>query len=455
MEPEDLLNFDTYTFDDLLFFPREKLRLRKVKSGNCEPKAWLIEERLAETGTKLDMATEDTGIGLASGFRSGIVRDREGNYIKLKGIAFGTITPEMSRRGWCGLDEAIDEHIKSLLLLAKGFMGLASTPYFIEESMHPYVKADIWDFVRKFNKPKKYGESSALITPLNKTEFTNALLAYSSLFKVNIGRAKNGTTFQFFRMRTEDADTVFVPQRYSNYKQIPKSEDDCVRSRIHHLGGKSSYVPAFKIDSDTRLDELIYHFTRYELGKESRLYRDSLFHALAYELGNVKARLTAAGFSWGHDLEETNNHIGNAVVDIDRGIVYTKITDVADVQQNPGKMADSSFGLKFKSRKEFIEFTDQEIETLASDFLEPQTFSLANPQKYKYFPDQLREECADIVKVSYYLTLKEYQRLLGEIWPINVPKSRSVPENIKIPSTVFLQSCKVWILGDEEFFRST
>jgi hypothetical protein len=359
---------------DVLFFPRNKIRLMKVRSGNWEPRAWFIKERTTEKATKLELPTEISHEGLTSGYRSGIIKDRNERYWKLKGICLGRLVGEPKIRGLCDIGEAIEEQINSLGLTYEGMPHLEVFPGFIETHQYPLKQPTIDNFLKLYNETRGFIHTK--------------------------------------KVREKDV---------RSFKTEMRKYDGFIKS----LDGKTIkdhyFVSALQIRAETRLDEAMYNLTRKELKGTIKTERDNLMHSLAFRAGIAKASLNLEDFSWGKDLKNTNNHLGNFVlITTQGGMLDIGIVDISDIQRG------SSF------KENYHKHLQEELESLAKDFNSRTTFSTATPLRHRYFPQELKEECINAMKTGYAMMLLYTRYEHKDIRPISKPEKIFVPTNFMI-----------------------
>jgi hypothetical protein len=273
---------------DILFFPRKKLKLRKIRVGNFETKSFFINERLNEKSISLDELTENSFIGLSSGLRSGIVLDEKG-YVKLKGICLkNSAKGYQGYRGRCSINEAFFEQFNAKVIMRTQPYISVMRPLYVEGVHH-------------------------LLNPLLSKE----------------------TTFTFFKTDSGESLKTLIDSGIKIYTDIHKKfkENDL------------RFVSAFRINGDTRLDEAIYHLTLKDVRGEKKTVRDELLVTLCFLAGVSKAYLTKSEFSWSRELEYTPNHIGNFVLSTNKvGNIMVGIADLSglnpDCNFKEGKFYD-------------------------------------------------------------------------------------------------------------------
>jgi hypothetical protein len=356
---------------DVLFFPRNKIKLMKIRSGNWEPKAWFIYSRTKEKATKLELPTEISREGLTSGYRSGIIMDKKGGYWKLKGICLGRLVGEPKIRGLCDIREAVEEQINALGLTYEGLPHLEVFPGFLEVHQYPSEQPTIDNFLNLYNTPRGF-------------------------------------------IRTEKVRENDV----KSFRREMRKYDGFIKSLDRKTIRDHYFVSALQIKADTRLDETVYHLTRKELKGEKMAERDNLMHNLAFRAGIAKASLNLQDFSWGKDLKNTNNHLGNFVlITTPGGMLDVGIVDVSEIQR----------ASSFKSG--YYKHLQEELESLAKDFYSRTTFSTATPLRHRYFPQELKEECINAMKTGYAMMLLYTRYEHQDIRPIPKPEKILVPAN--------------------------
>ncbi len=262
--PED---YKKTTPHDVLFFPRKRIRMMQEWRLYTYEKALFRGRETTDYSTRLEEPTIESGVGLISGLRSAIILDKNGHYLKLKGINAKINKARLNADhgfyyGLCTAMEALWENVY-LESLIKKYSFMAANPGFTE--LH------------------NFGQTNDI--PI-----------------------------------TDDGKTLYSEKLKPNLK---KSEEILIG-----LGSRPA-VSGLEIKSDTRLDETIYHLTKNQLTGKKEKIRDNILHYLCFNAGISKACLTIAGYNWGEFLENTNCHIGNFVIDsTPQGIIDTKIIDV-------------------------------------------------------------------------------------------------------------------------------
>ncbi|MEK6933914.1 MAG: hypothetical protein AABW75_03500 [Nanoarchaeota archaeon] len=198
----------------ILLFPRKKLRVEKLKTNGEKSKVWLIRERLSKTDVLLERPTERTEEALTSGLRSAIVRDKMGDYVRIKGIAPITYLSQKGYRGLCSLTEAFNEQICERMLHLERFNLLPMKSLYIEAMLVPEIISQ-----------------GTIGAKLELSDFANQEKIMNTHHKFNKGNAKN--LFKSFK------------NFFGQFSKLVQ------RERI-------SFASAFTIEGDTRLDEVIY-----------------------------------------------------------------------------------------------------------------------------------------------------------------------------------------------------
>jgi len=365
--------------DDLLFFPRNKIRMIKIRSGNWEPKAWFIHNRTREKATGLELPTETSREGLTSGYRSGIVKDKNGKYLKLKGICLGTLIGEPKDRGLCDLTGAIAEQVNSIGLTYEGFPHLQIRPKYIEAHFFP-LKVTVKEFMEGFRLPRKAVHTQ----------------------------------------KVEEYDTRGMKRELGRYGHFIEKGVEDVLNKGHY------FVSALEIDADTRLDEAIYYLTKKELNGLLKAERDNLLQTLAFRAGYCKAALNLHNASWGKDLKNTNNHLGNFVLhSTENGILDIGLVDISDIQK------------VWHFNGNHHKHLQDELASLAQDFHAKGTYSLASQQRYRHFPEELRRQCEDAMRTGYGTMLMYTRMDCNDIRPIDTPERILVPKQFMITTEEF------------------
>jgi hypothetical protein len=340
----------------LLFFPRKKLKMQKLKSGLWEPRSWFIEDRLPEQSIDLDLETGVTKQGLTSGLRSAIVREGD-RYFRLKGVAPKTYESQrwrkitfskdwaIDKRGLCTLIEAYNEQSINLYLAYLRSSKLCVKPGFIEFFLPPAKKMSegyITDFV---SSP---AAKIDLREPLNQQQYFSQLSSLGEFF-----------------------------DRNNNIRR--------------ELG--SSFVSALEIAGDTRVDEAFYHLTKRKLTGDKKYVRDKLMKYISFSAGAALSSLNGCDISWGQRLDATNSHLGNFVINSLDGFVQVGITDLDSF----GTVAD------FSSRGKFYNFIFMDLKNFSSDFYADYTTSSPTSLPFREFPNYLRKDCLNAFYTGYVL----------------------------------------------------
>lgn len=372
---------------ELLFFPRKKLKMVKIRSGNWEPKSWFIEERLKEYATGLLTPTRSTSEGLTSGLRSAIVLEPNGDYIRLKGVNprlyevqktfFGPASKNKcgDMRGLNTLVEACREQISAALLSWANFACLAIRPSFIELFFPEFHGEDVRGFI------ELYPQTKDLPYRLNTSNQDNAveIIAKFASFK--------GRALDTYNLR------------------------------------KTAWVSAFKITGDTRLDEAIYELTKTEPEKDCIEARDELLRTLSFDAGISLARLNISNMALGGKLEATNSHLGNFVLDRNKRRIQINLCDLDAITDN----------LDFDENHKFWDHIQKDVENYREDFQADYTTSLPTSLRFKFFPNYLREQCFDCFRTGYAIIFANAYKRDKRIVPQIITPSR-----ILVPDRVFL-----------------
>lgn len=374
---------------EILFFPRKKLKMQKIRSGPWNPRAWFIQERLKEKVTKLDNPTELTHEGITSGFRSAIIKETDQSYVRIKGVSqIARVKANLSKdsaytgRGLCFLTEALSEQIANFVLFAEDLTAITILPEYIE--LHQTLEAkNINRTIREFGKRR-------------------------FLFDINkAGHIPMNRVIDYLSNTFDNLDRIF-------------GEDHDFRYRA---------ISAFKIRGDTRLDEAIYQLTRKSLAGEKRELRDDLLYHLCFWAGVAKAQLTEKGFSWGERHDDTNNHPGNFVLFSQGGILRIGLCDLSRLKQIH----------RFNSKREFLDFTEQELESLRED-LRGNTCSLPSDLPYRHFPEDLRENCFQAIKTGYGVYMTSEARHSKSVYKPPKPDKIVVPSRLMLTEADFRQA---------------
>lgn len=371
-ERENKWDYGKRLRQDVLFFPRNKIKLMKVRSGDWEPAAWFIQSRTKEKSTKLELPTAISHEGLTSGYRAGIILDRKGEYWKLKGICLGTLVGKPKERGLCDFMEVVGEQTNAIGLTYEGWPALEVRPGYME-SFHLPKEQTIRGFMEVYQKPREF-----ILTE-----------------KVNEYNIKT-------------------------FKREIRKYDHFIKTVGPKLTRNHYFVSALRINADTRLDEAIYHLTKKELGGTIRKERDNILQTLAFRVGISKATLNFHNLAWGNNLRYTDNHLGNFVLTTTPSGMFD--AGVADISA----MTRPS---EFNSTTEYCNHLEREVESLARDFYSRTTFSTPTPLRHRYYPMELREECANALRTGYAMMLHFIRHDEKDIRPIPKPEKLFVPIN--------------------------
>ncbi len=374
--------------EEILFFPRKKLKMQKIKSGNWEPRAWFIEERLEERITGLELPTEFTREAITSGFRSAIVKEKNGRYMRLKGVsqkAQLTIkigrTEQYNCKGMCLLNEAISEQIGALNLAYSGYTNLPILPGFIESHLHlPPNQLSANSFIDNFNGARFLFEIDSL-KKLNGFQILDTLCSKEKKFSAEVG---------------EDFDH------------------------------KYRVVSGLQIAGDTRLDEAIYNLTKKNLTGDKKGMRDELLYHLCFLSGIAKAELSLHGFSWAENHIETNNHIGNFVIFPSKGMLRAGVCDLGALK----------YIHDFKNNIDFSVFLNEELKSFREDFM-GRTFSFPCDMNYRFFSKKLRENCFHALQTGYYAHICASQQSSGVEGALPPLSKVLVPSDIQLSESDF------------------
>lgn len=333
--------------NEIVFFPRKKLKMQKIPSGEWKSQAWFIEDRLEEKVSGLESPTSQSRRGITSGLRSAIILDKNGDYIKLKGVAPKIFRSYVNRpcnfRGLSTPFEAKKEYQQCVLL--NSYLGdeITMRPSFLEV------------FIPHKDDREGYIVNARLLGIIEEQRIEYGSLDSRQIVN-NIAKAEN-----FYQKRS---------------------------FRQHHL----SFVAGFKIKGDTRLDETFYELTKKELSGKKELERDQLLKELSFNAGHALFLLNSQGYNWSSNLQATNSHIGNFVVESIKGEIKISLVDLAAIAEL------SSFG----GEKGFIKHLEKDLRYFKRDFYAEYTTSLPTCLPFKYFEKELRENCWNSFLTGYY-----------------------------------------------------
>ncbi len=337
--------------NEILFFPRKKLKMQRIHSGNWKSKAWFIVDRLEEKVTTLECPTSESWQGITSGLRSAIIQEKSGEYIRLKGVAPKIFRSYLNQpcnfRGLLTPTEATREYQQCVLFNSYQCSEITMKPGFIEVFMPHDSDRESYKINAKF-----FG-----IIEDPRIECTN--LNFKQLVN-NIAKAE-----EFYQKR--------------GYR------------REYHV----SFVAGFKIKGDTRLDETFYEMTKNELSGNKKLERDQILKDLSFNAGHALFLLNSHGYTWGANLKATNSHIGNFVVESIKRKIKVNLVDLAATK------AIDYFG----GEKKFLKHLETDLRYFKKDFYAEYTTSLPTCLPFKYFEKELRENCWNSFLTGYYCEL--------------------------------------------------
>jgi len=250
---------------ELLFFPRKVVKMEPTGEDHL----FFLQERTRNRATSLRVPTSYDLLGLTSGRRSAIILDKQGKYLRLKGVA-KKIAERYPINFWgkCSMDEAYQEQRNALSVLkTSGGKVLAIVP------------AYLW---RMYD------------------EFT----LYPSQFNFKDGKG-----------------LINLEQKKELLGVFSRGNPNYV------------VVPAYEITGDTRMDEALYELTKRKLSGKKQKERDELAKYLSFQSGRSFAELNRAGFSWYIGPGGTNSHLGNFVLDRDDKNIKIKLTDLLNLNK--------------------------------------------------------------------------------------------------------------------------
>jgi hypothetical protein len=362
-----------------LFFPRKILKVEQIKSGKWNPQAWFISERTNKRAIKLEEPTEISHLALASGYRSCIIR-KEDKYLKLKGVSkkanrnYQVIgekeTVKIGGKGMAYFKECLSEHINTLALHNKNFPFMQYFPLFIE----PYIHF----------------------------EETNPNVIFKNYMEM---------------------PPPFKVDMQENFKSAVKRCMEYQKQNIQFYNDrKFRFVSGYRINSDTRLDETVYHLTKKEYRGINKIVRDMCLEYLFFKAGEIKATLTQIGLSMGKEHITTNNHPGNYVIGSINGIVEVGLCDLSELK---GKSS-------FYGKNEFEKFTLEEMHVMKEDLVSNLTCSFASDIPYRYFSKQLKENCFNAFHTGYENLKINTAQIQGITYLPNMPRKVIYPLTEKI-----------------------
>lgn len=379
---------ERYQRGGILFFPRKKLRMQKIRSNYRQPLSWFIQERLDERATRLEEPTEISHEGLTSGFRSAIIKETGERYLRLKGVSqVARVRAKLGKetsyigKGLCFINEAIEEQARAITLLCAEYPFIPFLPVYIETHLS-LTQLTPNQILRDFGKKG---------------------------FQFQIEKFKHLTGEQILRR------LAWIRDNLGSY--FGKDYDFRYRA-----------ISALEIKGDTRLDEAIYQLTRKQLSGERREIRDEILYNLCFNAGIAKAGLTCIGYSWGDNHNDTNNHPGNFVLFSANGVLRVGICDLARLKHCN----------QFASQNEFLFFAEQELEELRRD-LRGNTCSLPSDLPYIHFPEELRENCFNAIKTGYCVLSYENARQNGFAYKPPMPEKIVMPDQVMMTEREFRQ----------------
>ncbi len=371
-----------------LFFPRKKLRMTKVYSGNWEPHSWFIQDRLNERATHLKHPTQNSREGLTSGFRSAIVKNPDNTYTKLKGVSLKpTIREESGKnlltktvtniKGLCGPSEAYKELTTLSLLNCMGSDLIAPIiPDFIEIYRFYNNTPKLKDFLQEFNKPQ---------------------------IKIKYKEIQEG-----------------------KFKKLIKELAEVGRELKKHSYGKNDYfVSGVKIKADTRLDEAIYNLTKKPLAPGLAEKRDETLTYLFFRAGIMHGMLNTHGYSWSYDLINSNAHLGNFLLHSRKGALDAGICDLGSATHID----------EYPDADKFYRFAMQEVDDFQYEL--DKTSGLTVQKSYRFFPNKLKQDCLDAFKTGYAIIIMDEQKRTGDLLMHYSPSRIVAPKNAVIPVEEF------------------
>jgi hypothetical protein len=371
-----------------LFFPRKKLKMTKVYSGNWTPKAWFIRERLEERATYLSQPTQISHEGLTSGFRSAIIKNPDNTYTKLKGVSLKPTIIEKTdsknplikntihAKGLCGIGDSYFELDAMNVLNCVNELLVPAYPSFMEVYRFYKETPSIENFIKKFNQ-----------APL----------------RINYSRI-----------------------RQNEFKKLGKEIKRIESEILKFCQEKEEYVvSAIKILGDTRLDETCYHLTKKELKPTLAKKRNEILKYLFFRAGVTNGMLTSTGFSWSSDMVYSNAHLGNFVVFSRKGTLDTGICDLGGAKNV----------FEFGNNYNFFEFAKQEVEDFKYEF--ERTSGLTIQKSYRHFPKQLKQDCFDMFRTGYGIIQLSDKKLTQDLIMGYQPPKTLVPKQAVISTEEF------------------
>ncbi|MEI7719544.1 MAG: hypothetical protein WCI72_06750 [archaeon] len=372
---------------DLLFFPRKKLKMHKIASGNWKSRAWFTEERLDDRVTSLDSATAITHEGISSGFRSAIVLERDGKYLKLKGVAPQLFESLFAKLGIESTKNGLVRTMRGVNYLTEGFNEFRDVTYLNKEGFH-YLSM-VPRFLERFQAHLGHQDSQSFIDRfIGENPFPN---------QVNFDRIEGHAE----KTAVLDKLSTLVNSYYS---------------------GLNLCVSAFEVTGDTRLDEAIYELTKKKLHGQKREVRDNLVLSASFNSGLALANLNSRYFAWSAKHSHTNAHIGNFVLDRNGRMMQSNLCDLGAIRS----------ASHFDSMADYWNHVQREIESFRDDFHSPTTLSSGVPLRYKEFPKYLRESAFQALKTGYSLVQADAFRGWNMVFPKIAP-----PEKVTVPDKIF------------------
>lgn len=339
---------------DIVLFPRNIVDVERLNYGNNESESFFVKKRTRLKSTRLDTKTPISKRALNSGLRSIIIKDENGKYLKLKGVA-----------------QHLDKY-KSIIPNNELMYGLGKPNISIQEIVLAAIT----------------GRSAPSIVPL-KANYIEAVprLNWSDLEDLQVFNEG------LIKPLKENLDK---PELVRNYfaKRFGVSIDSVTRFQSN-----ISAVTAFEIPGDTRLDEAIYHLTKNQLKGIAKGIRNKLLLYISKISGEVFASLHFTRSSSHGSPNNTNSHIGNIVLYDKDNYLSAGIVDIGNLSF---EKTESSFQEPNLSEiKQFAESAHAEMMLYKDDFFHHCTYSTPVALTYQYFPDSVRQDCFNAFRWGY------------------------------------------------------
>jgi hypothetical protein len=313
---------------------------REVDLIPCESGSplFFIYDRKKTYTRRIDTPSSISKSGISSGIRSVIIFDDDEGYIKLKGVKPLLTSKEKNYGG--GLLSQGENEIEHLQKSTKGKQYIGTTPF---------IKFTVGIKLR-----------SQHISHIN------------MIYKEKYIKAKNSNTYKI------DAR---ISESYDKYKL-------------------KTDVFGFKIEADTRLDEIIYALTSERHQTRKRKDVNDLLVRLCENGATIYSKLLLSGAVFETmPRPNTNTHIGNIVNYAENGLIKEKIVDLGTSEKVD--MTKSVGGKLAEAVQLFYSFK--------WDFEDEHLFSIPY-MTYKHFSIEQRKMCSKAFYDSYIKFLEKFAK---------------------------------------------